>query len=151
MTREQAKELLPILEAYAEGKTIQHKVGDEWSDLSTPNFAGFDVKLYRVKPLEEYNEIPLFEEKTFRSFKSCNELVYYWEREKLGYSVNPLVMIEIWVKHKVDGRRRMIVGFGDNFVEVGVKAKLLTLEQLFEMYTFLDGSPCGKEESECGK
>jgi len=58
----------------------------------------------------------------------------------------------VWVKQKFDGRRRMIVGFGDNFVEVGVKAKPITLERLFEMDTFLDGSPCGvsngKEESD---
>lgn len=139
MTRERAKELLPILQAYAEGKTIQHKLGDEWCDLSDPNFAGFDAKLYRVKPSEKYRE-------TYRPFKSCNELVYYWEREKVGYSANPLQMIDIWVKHKVDGRRRMIVGFGENFVEVGVKAKSITLERLFDMYTFLDGSPCGVSE-----
>lgn len=136
MTKELAKELLPILQAYAEGKTIQHKMGDEWYDFSDPNFAGFDPKLYRVKPIGE---------KTFRPFKSCNELVYYWEHEKVGYSVNPLQMVDIWVRHKVDGRRRMIVGFGDNFVEVGVKAKPITLERLFEMYTFLDGSSCGVE------
>lgn len=80
---------------------------------------------------------------TYRPFRSCDELVYHWEREKVGYSANPLQMIDIWVKHKVDGRRRMIVGFGDNFVEVGVKAKPLTLERLFEMYTFLDDEPCG--------
>ena len=86
------------------------------------------------------------EKTTYRPFKSCIELVYYWEREKVGYSANPLQMIDIWVKHKVDGRRRMIVGFGDNFVEVGVKAKPVTLERLFEMYTFLDGTPIGVEE-----
>lgn len=87
------------------------------------------------------------EKNTYRPFKSCNELVYYWEREKVGYSPNPLQMIDIWVKHKVDGRRRMIVGFGDNFVEVGVKAKPVTLERLLEMYTFLDGEPCGVKET----
>lgn len=86
------------------------------------------------------------EKNTYRPFKSCDELVYYWEREKVGYSANPLQMIDIWVKHKVDGRRRMIVGFGDNFVEVGVKAKPVTLERLFETYTFLDDEPCGVME-----
>ena len=86
------------------------------------------------------------EKNTYRPFKSCDELVYYWEREKVGYSANPLQMIDIWVKHKVDGRRRMIVGFGDNFVEVGAKAKPITLERLFEMYTFLDNEPCGVKE-----
>lgn len=87
------------------------------------------------------------EKNTYRPFKSCDELVYYWEREKVGYSANPLQMIDIWVKHKVDGRRRMIVGFGENFVEVGDKAKPITLERLFEMYTFLDGEPCGVREA----
>lgn len=86
------------------------------------------------------------EKNTYRPFKSCDELVYYWEQEKVGYSANPLQMIDIWVKHKADGRRRMIVGFGDNFVEVGVKAKPVTLERLFEMYTFLDNEPCGVKE-----
>ena len=236
MTREQAKEFLPIIQAYAEGKTIQYiGVGFEnWYDVDNELEIDSMRYKYRIKPESKYNEIfklkkmleksfvpfewkefdkpskqgfqilypndenrvcsviehsfscgnekDLLEiqglltaeeeecdsvlgnltadnvfqrilshwkgtrEKTFRPFKSCNELVYYWEHEKVGYSVNPLVMIEIWVKHKVDGRRRMIVGFGDNFVEVGVKAKPLTLEQLFEMYTFLDGSSCGKEE-----
>ena len=50
------------------------------------------------------------------------------------------------MKHKVDGRRRMIVGFGENFVEFGSMARTVTLEQLFEMYTFLDGTPIGVEE-----
>lgn len=237
MNREKAKELLPIIQAYAEGKTIQQKVGDEWCDLSDPNFVGFDAKLYRVKSSEKYNEIfklkSMLEENhipfewiehndlrngyqicypekdgkrvcsviehsfsygnekdlleiqglltadeeecdsvlgnltaddvfqrilshwkgtkgknIYRPFKSCDELVYYWEREKVGYSANPLQMIDIWVKHKVDGRRRMIVGFGDNFVEVGVKAKPITLERLFETYTFLDGEPCGWQTTE---
>lgn len=235
MTRERAKELLPIIQAYAEGKTIQYKVGDGWYDLSDPNFEDFNTKLYRVKPSEKYNEIfklkSMLEENqipfewivhndlrngyqicypekdgkcecsviehsfsygnekdlleiqglltaeeedcdsvvgflsaddvfqrilshrketkektTYRPFRSCDELVHYWEREKVGYSANPLQMIDIWVKHKVDGRRRMIVGFGENFVEVGDKAKPITLERLFEMYTFLDGEPCGVME-----
>ena len=245
MTIERAKELLPIIQAYAEGKKLQYKVVgyDDWHDVYDEDGINEGTRYeYRIKPSEKYNEIfklkSLLEENhipfewiehnvvskqgyqicypekgekrvcsvvehsfsyghekdlleiqgllteeeekcdsvlgnltadnvfqrilshwkgtrektTYRPFKSCNELVYYWEREKVGYSVNPLVMIDIWVKHKVDGRRRMIVGFGDNFVEVGDKAKPITLERLFEMYTFLDGSPCGvsngKEESD---
>lgn len=244
MTRERAKELLPIIQAYAEGKKIQflsrqQQLNGKWIDVwydcciepCEPNF--FEQTEYRIKP--EYNEIfklksmleenhipfewiehndlrngyqicyPEKDEKrvcsviehsfsygnekdlleiqglltekeeecdsvlgnltatevfqrilshwkgtkektTYRPFKSCNELVYYWEREKVGYSPNPLQMIDIWVKHKVDGRRRMIVGFGENFVEVGDKAKPITLERLFETYTFLDDEPCGVKE-----
>ena len=237
MTRERAKELLPIIQAYAEGKKLQFKVvgHENWHDIDDEDGISEGTRYeYRIKP-EEDTEITSIEElkeaifakkqeissrggnaslflyitisknmvkdieeryscvfstakgswntffgipfvvgdttkveikdrfvellkkeehkecDSYRPFKSCDELVYYWERKKVGYSVNPLVMIEIWVKHKVDDRRRMIVGFGDNFVEVGVKAKSITLKRLFEMYSFLDGSPCGlsngKEES----
>lgn len=239
MNRERAKELLPIIQAYAEGKTIQYiGVGFEnWHDVDNELEIDSMRYKYRIKPESKYNEIfklkkmleknfVPFEWKEFdkpskqgfqilypndknrdcsviehsfsygnekdlleiqglltadeeecdsvlgnltaddvflrilshwkgtkektscRPFKSCNELVYYWEREKVGYSANPLQMIDIWVKHKVDGRRRMIVGFGDNFVEVGVKAKPITLERLFETYTFLDGEPCGVREAD---
>ena len=235
MTKERAKELLPIIQAYAEGKKIQVESHNyKWFDVTELD-DDFESLNYRIKP--EYNEIfklksmleenhvpfewiehndlrngyqicyPEKDEKcvcsviehsfsygnekdlleiqgllteeeeecdsvlgnltaddvfqrilshrnrketkektTYRPFRSCNELVYYWEREKVGYSANPLQMIDIWVKHKVDGRRRMIVGFGDNFVEVGAKAKPITLERLFEMYTFLDNEPCGVKE-----
>ena len=248
MNREKAKELLPIIQAYAEGKTIQYiGVGFEnWHDVDNELEIDSMRYKYRIKPESKYNEIfklkkmlekslvpfewkefdkpskqgfqilypndknrvcsviehsfsygnekdlleiqglltadeekcdsvlgnltatDVFQrilshwEKTkrkflnckciclenpiYRPFKNCNELVYYWEREKAGYSANPLQMIDIWVKHKVDGRKRMIVGFGDNFVEVGIKAKPVTLEQLFEMYTFLDDEPCGVRE-----
>ena len=237
MTRELAKELLPIIQAYAEGKKLQYKVvGYEgWHDVDDEEGINEGTRYeYRIKP--EYNEIfklkSMLEENhipfewlehndlrngyqicypeedgkrvcsviehsfsygnekglleiqglltadeeecdsvlgnltaddvfqrilshwegtkekpTYRPFKNCDELVHYWEREKVGYSANPLQMIDIWVKHKVDGRRRMIVGFGDNFVEVGVKAKPITLERLFETYTFLDGGPCGVREA----
>ena len=238
MNQEKAKELLPIIQAYAEGKTIQYiGVGFEnWHDVDNELEIDSMRYKYRIKPESKYNEIfklkkmlekslvpfewkefdkpskqgfqilypndknrvcsviehsfsygsqedlleiqglltadeekcdsvlgnltadDVFqrilshwektkEKNTYRPFKSCDELAYYWEREKVGYSPNPLQMIDIWVKHKVDGRRRMIVGFGDNFVEVGDKAKPITLERLFEMYTFLDGEPCGVREA----
>ena len=238
MNRERAKELLPIIQAYAEGKKLQYKVVgyNDWHDVDDEDGINEGSRYeYRIKP--EYNEIfklksrleenhipfewiehndfrngyqicypekngkcvcsvieHLFsygsqedlleiqglltadeeecdsvlgnltaddvfqrilshwektkEKTTCRPFKNCDELVYYWEREKVGYSANPLQMIDIWVKHKVDGRRRMIVGFDENFVEVGDKAKPITLERLFEMYTFLDGSPCGVRDGE---
>ena len=40
MTREEAKELLPVIKAYAEGKTVQikNKIG-RWADLYGPNVA----------------------------------------------------------------------------------------------------------------
>lgn len=83
-----------------------------------------------------------------RPFEDCQELIRtYCERlrEIDGFDVVSTVLQPptIWVRLNTDGRKRMIVGYGDNFVEVGVKAKPVTLEHLYKSYTFLDGSICG--------
>ena len=79
-----------------------------------------------------------------RPFKDCDELIQWWQDH---YPVahnricsKPL----IWVRLKCDGRERLIVAYGDNFVEIGNKTKAVTLQHLFEQYEFLDGSPCGR-------
>ena len=54
MTREQAKKLLPIIEAFAKGKIIQYKdANDKWVDAFYPSDIYFDrssTTSYRVKP-----------------------------------------------------------------------------------------------------
>ena len=51
MTRENAKKLLPIIAAYAEGKVIQMKFAraDKWKDINEPTF-DFAPGHYRIKP-----------------------------------------------------------------------------------------------------
>ena len=108
-----------------------------------------DMDLIGMMTKTEEQEDSL-ENPIYRPFKSCDELIETWKNimnAVLGLNESfiktDLCEPTVWVKHKVDGRRRMIVGFGENFVEVGVKAKPITLGRLFEMYTFLNGSPCG--------
>ena len=53
MNRERAKELLPIIQAFAEGKTVQAKklAGEGWIDIN--NFIDFfdaDEREWRIKP-----------------------------------------------------------------------------------------------------
>ena len=38
MTREEAKELLPIIQAYSEGKTIEYLIDGKWVELKDPAF-----------------------------------------------------------------------------------------------------------------
>ena len=64
MTREEVKEMLPVLQAFADGKTIESRCikGDKslWYDDEDP---GFDDDLeYRIKP-----------EPTYRPFKDAEE------------------------------------------------------------------------------
>lgn len=53
MTREEAKELLPIIQAFAEGRTIQLFGRDGWTDLYKDFI--FDISYrYRIKPEPKY-------------------------------------------------------------------------------------------------
>lgn len=50
MKREEAKKLVPIIQAFADGKTIQLKVdGGGWKDTAEPQFL-FSAENYRIKP-----------------------------------------------------------------------------------------------------
>ena len=53
MNRERAKELLPIIQAFAEGKDIQNKYSNDrgWRAVEQPSFD--DEILYRIKPEPE--------------------------------------------------------------------------------------------------
>lgn len=49
MTRETAKQLLPIIQAYAEGKTLELLYGGEWRPVDNPAFNGIPSR-YRIAP-----------------------------------------------------------------------------------------------------
>jgi hypothetical protein len=55
MTRERAKELLPIIQAFIEGKTIQYKRKDVWEDCFYQTDICFEHSStnYRIKPESE--------------------------------------------------------------------------------------------------
>ena len=65
MTREEAKKLLPFIQAYCEGKTIQSKcITDEmplWLDDNNPTFEVDDFD-YRIKPEPKYRPFKNAEE-----------------------------------------------------------------------------------------
>lgn len=64
MKRKNAKELLPIIKAFAEGKQIQFFNGDKWNDLESPSF-NEESCLYRIKPEPKY--------RPFKSVEECWE------------------------------------------------------------------------------
>ena len=65
MNRQQAKELLPIIKAYAEGKTIQYYYEDaNWIDISPDKAVDFsnNPSKYRIKPDPKYRPFKDIEE-----------------------------------------------------------------------------------------
>lgn len=130
MTREEAKELLPIIQAYAEGKTIEICDNKGWRDLIIDR-PKFDCKpsCYRIKPEPKY--------RPFKTKEECwNEML---KHHPFG-----------WLKSKKNGRFRCIGEVcGSDELET-VYIALSTSESLsrssdsmFEQYTFDDGTPFG--------
>lgn len=87
----------------------------------------------------------------YRPFKDCKELIKHFlrilriARRFYGdYDFNlKIEMPSIWVKNKNFGIKEMIIGFEEDVVFL--HRTNLTMEDLFNDYTFLDGSPCGIE------
>ena len=133
MTREETKELLPIMQAFAEGKTIQFKTKDRpWFDLLDNNLEMREVFKYRIKPEPKY--------RPFKSQEECwNEML---KHQPFG-----------WVKSKVKGYFHLIglVQWASELEDVMII--FATSEQLarssrslFEDFIFADGTPFGIKE-----
>ena len=60
MSREEAKELLPIIQAFAEGKAIQVWANDTWKDEDYPFFG--PLCQFRIKPEPKYRPFKSQEE-----------------------------------------------------------------------------------------
>lgn len=61
MTREEAKELLPIIQAFVEGKTIEYREYDgEWKVAHTPTWSSH--LFYRIKSEPKYRPFKDMEE-----------------------------------------------------------------------------------------
>ena len=125
MTREEAKEMLPIIKAFCEGKQIQF-LFDEWKDVDEIGLREFleNPELYRIKP-----------ESTYRPFKDAEECLAEMQKHQLFG----------WVKNQ--GLYRNIanvmscsITFADN------EARDVNYEQAFKNYTFADGTPFGVKD-----
>ena len=127
MTREQAKELLPIMQAFAEGKTIQVWANDTWQDEEYPSFV--ELSLFRIKPEPKY--------RPFKGMEECwNEMM---KHQPFG-----------WLKSKMNGRFSCIgeVCGSDEFETVYIalstsESLSRSSDSMFEQYTFADGTPFG--------
>lgn len=133
MNRERAKELLPIIQAFAEGKKVEMALFDgngalsEWSDDFFPTWS--DNYIYRIKPEPKY-----------RPFKDAEEC---WEEMQKHQPFG-------WIMGKSNHIRRIIESTGSMFTcngnNVLIGSTWESFAYMFEQYTFADGIPFGKEE-----
>ena len=133
MTREEAKELLPIIQAWAEGKSIQYQTDSKsWSDITKDLYPCNHPSLYRIKPEPKY--------RPFKTKEECwNEMM---KHQPFG-----------WLKSKMNGRFSCIgeVYGSDEFETVYIalstsESLSRSSDSMFEQYTFYDGTPFGIKE-----
>ena len=132
MTREEAKELLPIIQAFAEGKVIEifdDEIG--WVEKEKPKF-NLNPEFYRIKP--KY--------RPFKNQEECwNEML---KHQPFG-----------WAKSKKD-ERHFSTGsvlwdndINDVFVTFAFDGRLgRSSKSVFEDFTFDDGTPFGIREEQ---
>ena len=121
MTREEAKELLPIMEAYSRGKTVQIKNKDKWTDLDEATFSASPDK-YRIKPEQKY--------RPFKNQEECwNEMS---KHQPFG-----------WVKGKDGGGLYLINGITNSMVTTD---DIDSFKEAMHVYEFKDGTPFGIKE-----
>ena len=126
MTREEAKELLPIIQAWAEGKSIQFQTDSgSWSDITKDLYPCNHPSLYRIKP-----------EPNYRPFKTKEEC---WE-EMLKHQ--PFG----WIKNNDTKRLRNIDSVGNSSIDIKGNGSTLYFDVVLNVYTFADGTPFGIKE-----
>ena len=160
-------EFSELKKAYGEGKTIQHmNLDGEWVDCDMP-VSFVSNHSYRIKPEENYTieqntgenriesgvlSISGSVEKQYRPFNNCGELIEYWYDFTGVINCSPkLFMPTIWVKHKRYGTENLITAFDNDNESIGgscvfIQDIWVDMKELFDNFTFCDGSPCGSKE-----
>ena len=121
MNRQQARDFLPIIQAFAEGKIIQVRTNSisKWIETTTP---AFDLlHEYRIKPEPKY--------RPFVDKEEC------WQ-EMLKHQ--PFG----WIKYK-EVTKSLITEVSS----IGIKAdKIYYFQEAEKVFTFADGTPFGIKE-----
>ena len=125
MTREEVKEMLPVLQAFVDGKTIESRCikGDKslWYDDEDPSFD--DDLEYRIKP-----------EPTYRPFKDVEECWMEMQKHQpFG-----------WLKSKKDGYYSFITMLNYRFRLNGYDG--WRFDDVINKFTFADGTTFGVKE-----
>lgn len=131
MTREEVKAKLPIIKAFAEGKTIQiwNESKSKWVDLDEASFSASPDK-YRIKPKPKY-----------RPFKNREEC---WQEMQKHQPFGWIICKTIGNYYNIE----FLYSNKDNKYGVGLNlyAVSIDFETMFEGYNFADGTPFGIKE-----
>ena len=125
MNRQEAKELLPIIQAFAEGKTIQVRINNDssWTDLLDDKLEISNLYEYRIKSDPKY--------RPFKTQEECwNEML---KHQPLG-----------WVKEISCEMLYLINGISNE--SIVIMEDINSFKEAMNIYEFKDGTPFGIKE-----
>lgn len=130
MTRDEAKALLPIIQAYTEGKTIQTKIktdsqglAEEWIDVINPDLDG-TPGCYRIKP-----------EPTYRPFKDADECWKEMQKHQpFGWVIDPSMQY------------RQVIRLSGCAFYLDRASVVYEFREVLMNLTFADGEPFGVKQ-----
>ena len=122
MTKEKAKQMAEVLNAYAEGKPIEVLLDGEWGDVDLNEYSFDERESYRIK-----------KEPTYRPFKNAKEFLDEMQKHK---PVGWLVSYKAF---------SIITAFNNGVIEFG-HSNYKFEEILINGITFADGQPFGIKE-----
>ena len=133
---------------------LKNKIKDEDEEFSEVGKVYTENNVYRFSDSNglDYSLFYLVkepEEETYRPYETTDEMIEdFKERAKKHYNANffkcPMFHTSIWVKDKKSNSKYLISAFGEIDVYLS-SIDEYSLELLFEDFTYLDGSPCGKK------
>ena len=122
MTREEAKEMLPIIQAWADGKIIQVREKGRWVELCIDDFTRSPDR-YRIKPEPKY--------RPFKTHGECwNEML---KHQPFG-----------WVEVRTTRLYTLIIAVDKT--NVVIPNSIVKFDMAFEDFKFIDGTPFGIKE-----
>ena len=119
MTIEETKEMLPIIQAWAEGKTIQVKEHGRWVELCIDDF-NLCPDMYRIKPEPKYRPFKTQEECWQEMHKHPDFGWVAAQDSKVIYHINIV---------------------GDGYIHIDGSS--IVFSTAYSEYEFLDGTPFG--------
>ena len=137
MTREEIKELLPIMQAWAEGKIIQfRKKGTvEWVDLYEDDLRVSSAYHYRIKPEPKY--------RPFKSQEECwNEML---KHQPFGWLKSIRNQEKVHIGRVFEVKDYVLITLSINGILYNINNDS---SYFFNEYTFADGTPFGIREEQ---
>ena len=127
MKREQVRAMMPILQAFVDGKEIEGRPKGFSNDfegwVSVDEISGLDSIEYRIKPEPKYRQ--------FNDAKEC------WEEMQKHYPFG-------WVKSTLFKDLALVKKVTTLYVEIN--RDIIDYKDALEKFTFADGTPFGIKE-----